>query len=169
MALADRMGVHAHAATVPTACPSGLDAIASAAMTIRTGEAELAIAGGADAPLTPHTVAAFIASGLTVPHNGDPESASKPFDLNRESGVLAEGAGMLDRKSTRLNFSHLVISYAVFCLKKKKTLTCPPRGNFGAHENSLGTRTLSPVVIVPPPLGCYGRLACFGRLGPARR
>src|SRR5947207_6153561 len=92
--IADRIGARAHAATVSSACPSGLDAVASAAMTIRTGEAELAIAGGTDAPLTPHTVAAFIASGLTVPHNGDPESASKPFDLNRESGVLAEGAGM---------------------------------------------------------------------------
>jgi 3-oxoacyl-(acyl-carrier-protein) synthase len=44
-------------------------------MTIRTGEAELAIAGGTDAPITPHTVAAFVASGLTVPHNGSPESA----------------------------------------------------------------------------------------------
>jgi len=92
--IADRIGVRAHAATVSSACPSGLDAVASAAMTIRTGEAELAIAGGTDAPITPHTVAAFVASGLTVPHNGSPESASKPFDLYRESGVLAEGAGM---------------------------------------------------------------------------
>lgn len=93
-AIADRIGARAHAATVSSACPSGLDAVANAAMTIRTGEAELAIAGGTDAPITPHTVAAFVVSGLTAPHNGDPESASKPFDLNRESGVLAEGAGM---------------------------------------------------------------------------
>src|SRR6266446_7557901 len=39
-----------------------------------------------------------------------------------EDQVLAE----LDRKSTRLNSSHLVISYAVFCLKKKKTILLPP-------------------------------------------
>src|SRR2546426_5789811 len=41
-------------------------------------------------------------------------------------GVAARGAGTLDRKSTRLNSSHLVISYAVFCLKKKK-------GGYGHH------------------------------------
>src|SRR5437588_8011893 len=76
-AIADRIGVRAHAATVSKACPSGLDAVASAVSSIRSGEAELAIAGGADAPLTPHTVAAFIASGLTVLHNGEPSQASK--------------------------------------------------------------------------------------------
>lgn len=92
--IADRIGSQARAATVSSACPSGLDAVASAAAMIRCGEAELAIAGGADAPLTPHTVAAFIASGLTVPHNGNPAAASRPFDLARLSGVLAEGAGM---------------------------------------------------------------------------
>jgi 3-oxoacyl-[acyl-carrier-protein] synthase II len=93
-AIADRIGVRAHSATVSSACPSGLDAVAMAVSSIRSGEAELAIAGGADAPLTPHTVAAFIASGLTAPHNGEPSEASKPFDLSRESGVLSEGAGM---------------------------------------------------------------------------
>src|SRR5438045_1090584 len=93
-AIADRIGVRAHSATVSSACPSGLDAVAMAVSSIRSGEAELAIAGGADAPLTPHTVAAFIASGLTVPHNGEPSQASTPFDSSRESGVLAEGAGM---------------------------------------------------------------------------
>lgn len=92
--IADRIGARARAATVSSACPSGLDAVANAASAIRCGEADLAIAGGADAPLTPHTVAAFIASGLTVPHNGDPAEASRPFDVTRESGVLAEGAGM---------------------------------------------------------------------------
>jgi 3-oxoacyl-[acyl-carrier-protein] synthase II len=92
--IADRIGARAHAATISSACPSGLDALASAASSIASGEAELAITGGADAPLTLHTVAAFIASGLTVPHNGEPERASRPFDFTRESGVLAEGAGM---------------------------------------------------------------------------
>src|SRR5256885_5596682 len=45
--------------------------------------------------------------------------------LERRAGVQAAERGQ-DRKSTRLNSSHLVISYAVFCLKKKKTHTPPP-------------------------------------------
>src|SRR5256885_11307971 len=43
------------------------------------------------------------------------------------SACLMERIICTDRKSTRLNSSHLVISYAVFCLKKKKTNICPPR------------------------------------------
>src|SRR5437868_3753605 len=93
-AIADRIGARAHAATISSACPSGLDAIALAADMIRSGAAELAIAGGADAPITRHGLASFIASGLSTSHNGDGQHASRPFDLLRESGVLSEGAGM---------------------------------------------------------------------------
>jgi 3-oxoacyl-[acyl-carrier-protein] synthase II len=92
--IADRIGAGAHAATVSSACPSGLDAVASAAKMIRSGETELAVAGGADAPITLHGVASFIASGLSISHNGEPERASRPFDLSRKSGVLSEAAGM---------------------------------------------------------------------------
>ncbi|MDQ6655324.1 MAG: beta-ketoacyl-[acyl-carrier-protein] synthase family protein [Verrucomicrobiota bacterium] len=104
--IADRIGRCADAGTVSSACPSGLDAIAGAAAMIRSGEAELAIAGGADAPLTRHTFAAFISSGLSSCRNDEPERASRPFDLHRESGVISEGAGIfvledLDRAEAR--------------------------------------------------------------------
>jgi 3-oxoacyl-[acyl-carrier-protein] synthase II len=92
--IADRIGVNAHATTVSSACPSGLDAVAVAAKMIQTGDAELAIAGGADAPITKHTFAAFTSSGLSSCRNGEPERASRPFDLERDSGVISEGAGM---------------------------------------------------------------------------
>jgi 3-oxoacyl-[acyl-carrier-protein] synthase II len=61
---------------------------------ISGGEAELAIAGGADAPITKHTFAAFTASGLSSCQNGAPQQASRPFDRDRDSGVISEGAGM---------------------------------------------------------------------------
>ena len=104
--IADRIGVAAHAATISSACPSGLDAIADAATLIRNGEAEIAIAGGADAPITALTMASFIASGLSSCRNGEPEKASRPFDLERDSGVISEGAGIfvlenLDRAEAR--------------------------------------------------------------------
>jgi 3-oxoacyl-[acyl-carrier-protein] synthase II len=92
--IADRIGACAHAATVSSACPSGLDAVAAAAAMIRSGEAEFAIAGGADAPITKHGFASFIASGLCSTRNDEPEKASRPFDLERDSGVISEGAGM---------------------------------------------------------------------------
>lgn len=92
--IADRIGAGARAATVSSACPSGLDAVAAAAATIRAGEAELALAGGADAPITKHTFAAFTATGLSSRRNEDPERASRPFDRERDTGVISEGAGI---------------------------------------------------------------------------
>jgi 3-oxoacyl-[acyl-carrier-protein] synthase II len=92
--IADRLGASTHAATVSSACPSGLDAVADAASMICSGEAEIAIAGGADAPITPLTMASFIASGLSSCRNDEPETASRPFDLSRDSGVISEGAGI---------------------------------------------------------------------------
>ena len=113
--IADRIGVHAHASTVSSACPSGLDALAIAANMIESGAAELAIAGGADAPITKHTFAAFIATGMSSCRNGEPERASRPFDLERDSGVISEGAGMfvledLERAEARGARSYLEIN-----------------------------------------------------------
>jgi 3-oxoacyl-[acyl-carrier-protein] synthase II len=90
--IADRLGACANAATVSSACPSGLDAVADAAAMIRVGDAEIAVAGGADAPITPLTMASFIGSGLCSSSNGEPQKASRPFDSARECGVLSEGA-----------------------------------------------------------------------------
>jgi 3-oxoacyl-[acyl-carrier-protein] synthase II len=93
--IADRLGICANAATVSSACPSGLDALADAAALIRSGEAEIAIAGGTDAPITPLVMASFIASGLSSERNDEPEKASRPFDVQRDSGVISEGAGIV--------------------------------------------------------------------------
>ena len=93
--VADKIGTCANASTISSACPSGLDAIADATKMIRSGEAEIAIAGGADAPITPLAMASFIASGLSSFRNGEPETASRPFDGSRDSGIISEGAGMV--------------------------------------------------------------------------
>ncbi len=113
-AIADTIGERAHASTVSSACPSGLDAIAIAAAMIRSGEAEMAIAGGTDAPLTKHTFAAFIATGLSSCRNDEPAKACRPFDLQRDSGVISEGAGVfvlenLERAEARGARMHLEI------------------------------------------------------------
>jgi 3-oxoacyl-[acyl-carrier-protein] synthase II len=92
--IADRIGACAHATTVSSACPSGLDAVADAAVMIRSGQAEIAIAGGSDAPITPIAMASFTAADLSSYRNDEPDKASRPFDLERDSGVISEGAGM---------------------------------------------------------------------------
>jgi len=92
--VADRIGAFAHATTVSSACPSGLDAVADAASLIRAGQAEVAIAGGSDAPITPIAMASFAAADLSSCRNDDPGKASRPFDMDRDSGVISEGAGM---------------------------------------------------------------------------
>jgi 3-oxoacyl-[acyl-carrier-protein] synthase II len=89
------LGISSRATTIASACPSGLDAIASAAAMIRHGEADVAVAGGTDATITPLSMASFAAAGLSSTRNIDPERASRPFDLLRDSGVISEGAGML--------------------------------------------------------------------------
>jgi len=113
--IADRLGSCANATTISSACPSGLDAIADAASMIRTGEAEIAIAGGTDAPITPLAMACFTSSGLSSCRNGEPEKASRPFDLSRDSGVISEGACVfvlenLERAEARGAYAYLEVS-----------------------------------------------------------
>ena len=81
--------------TISSTCVSGLDAIAIATAAIRKGESDFALAGGADAPITPLAIASFTTAGLSSLRNEDPERASRPFDCARDSGVISEGAGVV--------------------------------------------------------------------------
>ena len=93
--IAEKLGVETQATTISSACPSGIDAIALAATRIKLGEAEIALAGGADAPVTPLTMASFAAAGLSSFANAEPQRASRPYDQGSDSGVISEGAGVV--------------------------------------------------------------------------
>ena len=93
--IAEKLGVETHASTFSSACPSGIDAIASAAAQIKFSGIDIAIAGGADAPITPLTMASFASSGLSSFANEDPARSSRPYDADSDSGVISEGAGIL--------------------------------------------------------------------------
>ncbi|MCB1122293.1 MAG: hypothetical protein KJT03_12145 [Verrucomicrobiae bacterium] len=80
---------------VQNACCSGSDAICMGAEMIASGEAEIAICGGTEAPLLLHPMAELTAARLTTPEFEDPHSAGKPFDTFRELGVIGEGAGFV--------------------------------------------------------------------------
>lgn len=78
-----------------TACASGAHAIGEAFKTIQRGQADVVIAGGSEAPMTPLTYAGFSSAGALSKRNGEPERASRPFDAERDGFVMSEGSGIL--------------------------------------------------------------------------
>ncbi|GAB2825322.1 beta-ketoacyl-[acyl-carrier-protein] synthase family protein [Actinocorallia aurea] len=86
-----RAGVHA----MVSACASSAEALGYAADMIRAGRADVVVAGGAESCIHPLQMAAFGAMRAMSTRNGDPESASRPFDRDRDGFVLGEGAAVL--------------------------------------------------------------------------
>ncbi|MCK6541033.1 MAG: beta-ketoacyl-[acyl-carrier-protein] synthase II, partial [Anaerolineales bacterium] len=74
---------------------SGADSIGEAANIIRRGDAEIALAGGTEAPITPICIAGFGAAKALTANNTEPTRASRPFDATRDGFILGEGAGVL--------------------------------------------------------------------------
>jgi 3-oxoacyl-[acyl-carrier-protein] synthase II len=81
---------------VVTACATGVHAIGDAARLIATGDADVMIAGGAEATVNELGIAGFCASrALSTAFNDNPPAASRPWDKDRDGFVMGEGAGML--------------------------------------------------------------------------
>ena len=91
MALGARAGVR----TAVSACASGNESIANAFHRIQLGEADVVVAGGAEAAIHPLPIAAFAAMQALSKRNDDPQAASRPYDVGRDGFVMGEGAGAL--------------------------------------------------------------------------
>jgi 3-oxoacyl-[acyl-carrier-protein] synthase II len=89
--LGARAGVH----TTVSACASGAEAIGYAMDMIRSGRADVVLAGGTEAAIIQLNIAAFAAMRALSTRNDEPERASRPFDKGRDGFVLGEGAGMV--------------------------------------------------------------------------
>ncbi len=89
--LGARAGVH----TTVSACASGAEAIGYGMEMIRSGRADVVLAGGTEAAIIPLNIAAFAAMRALSTRNDEPERASRPFDKGRDGFVLGEGAGMV--------------------------------------------------------------------------
>ncbi len=82
--------------SVVTACATGAHAIGDAARLIKYGDADIMIAGGAEASICPIGVAGFVACrAMATDFNDTPEKASRPYDKDRGGFVMGEGAGIL--------------------------------------------------------------------------
>ena len=94
-AILDDLGIRARSMTFQSACCSGLDAIGHAATLVASGELDIALCGGTEAPLYFHPMLDFRMAGLAPASADDPASQCRPFDLWRTTGVIGEGACML--------------------------------------------------------------------------
>lgn len=89
------IGAEARVHTPVSACASGAEALAQGLELIRYGYADVVVAGGAEAALTPLAFAGFARLQALSRRHDDPGQASRPFDADRDGFVMGEGAGMV--------------------------------------------------------------------------
>ncbi len=93
--VAIRFGARGPNFGLASACSTGVDAIGEAVEILKRGDAEVMLAGGAEAAVTPLGIAGFDQLGALSRRNDDPRAASRPFDAGRDGFVLSEGAGVV--------------------------------------------------------------------------
>lgn len=89
------LGLRGPISTTCNACAAGTDAIGHAAAILRRGDAEVMLAGGSDAMITPLWVAGFDAMRVLSRRNDDPIGAARPFDVEREGFLVGEAGAVL--------------------------------------------------------------------------
>jgi len=113
-----KFGAHGPAVVISTGCTSGIDAIGYAHQMIQDGEADIVIAGAAESPISPISMACFDPIKATSHRNDDPEHASRPFDRDRDGFVMGEGCAILileELEGARARGAHIyseVVGYA---------------------------------------------------------
>ena len=88
-------GIHGPSLTLNTACSAGGDAMMTAAMLLKTGEADAVLAVGGESILCPIVVSGLSQAKALSRRNDDPEHACRPFDLDRDGFDIGEGGGAL--------------------------------------------------------------------------
>ncbi|MEU9487631.1 beta-ketoacyl-[acyl-carrier-protein] synthase family protein [Streptomyces decoyicus] len=146
-----RAGVH----TPVSACASGSEAIGYAIEMIRTGRADIVIAGGTEAAIHPLPIAAFGNMMAMSKSNDDPQGASRPFDTARNGFVMGEGAGVIVLESAEHAAKRGARVYAEavgqgISADSHDIVQPEPSGNGIAHalQNLLDSNDLDPAEIV---------------------
>ncbi|HEY5540169.1 MAG TPA: beta-ketoacyl-ACP synthase II [Coriobacteriia bacterium] len=134
-----------------SACATGSHAIGEAAEVIRRGDADLVVAGGFDAGVTPLGVAGFAAARALSQRNDDPTGASRPWDSGRDGFVISEGGGLFvleDWDSAVARGAHIraeVLGYGATADAYHITAPAPDgNGAIRAMEQALAQAGLEP-------------------------
>jgi 3-oxoacyl-[acyl-carrier-protein] synthase II len=93
--IAIHFGLRGPNMAIVTACATGTNAVGEAAEVIRRGQADIILAGGAEAAIVPIAMAGLSVMNAVSKRNSEPERACRPFDLHRDGFVMGEGAGIL--------------------------------------------------------------------------
>lgn len=101
--------------TTTSACASSNNAIGDSFKLLQRGRADIAITGGAEAPVTPLALSGFSSMKALSTRNDEPESASRPFDKERDGFVIGEGAAVLILESLEHALSRGAYIYAEIC------------------------------------------------------
>ncbi len=136
---------------IVSACATGTHAIGEAAHAIRRGDADVMIAGGSEAAITPFAYASFCAMKAMSTNNQEPEKASRPFDRNRDGFIMGEGAGVLVLESldhARLRGARIyceLVGYAATCDAFHITQPDPEgKGLSMAMKRALASAAIAP-------------------------
>jgi 3-oxoacyl-[acyl-carrier-protein] synthase II len=133
-----RFGLQGPNYATVSACASAAHAIGDAMRLIRNGDADLMVAGGAEATITPMTIAGFSAMKAMSRRNDDPKHASRPFDADRDGFVIGEGSGalILEELEHALDRGATVFAEVVgYGLSGDAYhITAPPPGGHGAQH-----------------------------------
>ena len=146
-----RNGIYGPSISVSSACASGSHAIGEALLCIRHGRADAVVCGGAEAAILPMGLSGFQQSRALSTRNDDPQRASRPFDLNRDGFVMAEGAGVLvleDLELARARGATILAELAGYGASSDAYhLTLPDpegRGAVRAMRNALADAGMAP-------------------------
>lgn len=163
-----------------TACSTANHSLGEASRLIEYGDADVMIAGGAEATLSPLGVGGFCAARALSTRNDDPATASRPWDIDRDGFVLGEGAGILvleELEHARARSARIYCELAGYGMSADAHhITAPPEDGAGAARsmaNALRNGGLRPTDIdyinahgTSTPLGdiaeCVAVKSCFG-------
>lgn len=176
------VGARAGAHTPVSACASGAEAIGMGLQMIRSGRADIVVAGGTEAAIHPLPLAAFARMQALSTRNDDPQGASRPYDVTRDGFVMGEGAGIVVLESeshARARGATIYARIAGFGITSDAADIAAPaqEGQERAVRAALADSGLSPSDIVhvnahatSTPVGDMGEAAVISRVlshGPA--
>jgi len=149
--IAIKYGLQAANFSVITACASGAHAIVEAFRVVQSGEADIMVAGGTEATITPLCVSAFNNMKALSTRNDDPPKASRPFDKDRDGFIISEGSGIIileEMENAKKRGANIYAEMLGFGMSDDAHhITAPHPEGAGAYiamENALKSSRLNP-------------------------